>query len=337
MTLNIDDKMRQLLRDTASMNQIVAYAAQDEIAKALTLPLRQGILPGDIYSDIFERVATNGNTTLEMPLDFVAPGTEGEFVAYTIPNHGSIAHKVVQGDYVQIPTYYIGAAIDMDKSYAEDARWDVMGRALGDLRKQFTKKLNDDAWHTLLSAGFDRNIVVADTDAAQGQFTTRLVSLLKTVMTRNGGGNSSSVNRFSLTDLYVSVEAMEDMRSWNVDQIDETTRREIFTAPDGLINRIFSVNLHSLVELGEGQEYQLFWTSTLGATMPTTGAHTDVEIVVGLDKNAGHSSFLMPVKKELEIAPDNTLGRHRKVGWYGETSVGFAALDSRKILIGSLQ
>ena len=69
-------------------------------------------------------------------------------------------------------------------------------------------------------------------------------------MRRNSGGNSASVGRGSLTDLYVSPEALEDVRNWGLDQIDEVTRREIYTAAEGgaPITRIF-MNLHDLDEL----------------------------------------------------------------------------------------
>jgi len=83
------------------------------------------------------------------------------------------------------------------------------------------KKINDDCWHTILAAGVDRNILVYDNDAAAGQFTKRLVSLLKIVMRRNAGGNSASLKRGQLTDVYLSPEGVEDMRNWGIDQIDE--------------------------------------------------------------------------------------------------------------------
>ena len=145
--------------------------------------------------------------------------------------------------------------------------------------------MNDDGWHTILAAGVDRNIVVYDSDAKLVSLARDLF-LLKTVMRRNGGGNSASNNRGMLTDLYVSPEAMEDIRNWGVDQVDEVTRREIYTAADGSVNRIFGVNLHDLDELGDGQEYQLFYENTLSATMPT--GHT--ELVVGLDLRKRDSS-----------------------------------------------
>ena len=56
-------------------------------------------------------------------------------------------------------------------------------------------------------------------------------------------------------------------RNWGVDQVDEITRREIYTAADGNVNRVFGVNLHDLDELGEGQEYQEFYDNVLSGTM----------------------------------------------------------------------
>jgi hypothetical protein len=263
-------EMTALLKKSGSMDYNESTAAVRELAVALQTPLRAGVLSGDITDGIFERVALAPGATSEFPLDFIAPGTEKNYVAYTIPNHGYIPERHVEGDYVMVPTYDIGSSIDWLLKYARDARWDIVSRAMQVLEASFVKKINDDAWHTLLTAGVDRNIVVYDSAASAGQFTKRLVSLMKTVMRRNGGGNSTSINRGKLTDLYISPEAMEDIRDWGVDQVDEVTRREIFVAADGTFNRIFSVNLHDLDELGEDQEYQLYFSSTLSGSPTMT-------------------------------------------------------------------
>ena len=199
------------------------------------------------------------------------------------------------------------------------------------LEGSFVKKMNDDGWHTLLAAGTDRNIVVYDTDAANNQFTKRLVSLMKTVMRRNAGGNSTSNNRGILTDLYVSPESMEDIRNWGIDQVDEITRREIYTAADGSINRVFGVNLHDLDELGVGQEYQLFYSNILNGTLPSGKS----EVVVGLDQRKS-DSFIMPVREEVQIFEDETLHRQKRAGFYGWAELGFAVLDNRRVLLGAL-
>ena len=324
-------ELTDLLQRSGSVNREVALAANAEFAKALELPLRRGVLSGDILDGIFEPIQLAQSATPEFPLDFLSPGTEKDFVAYTIPNHGYIPERHVEGDYVMVPTYDVGASIDYLLKYARDARWDVVGRAMEVLEASFVKKMNDDGWHTLLAAAVDRNIVVYDSDANTSQFTKRLVSLMKTVMRRNGGGNSTSTNRGLLTDLYVSPEAMEDIRNWGIDQIDEVTRREIYTAVDGSINRIFGVNLHDLDELGVGQQYQLFYSSTLGAALPSG----DTEIVVGLDLRK-RDSFIMPIRQEVQIFEDETLHRQKRAGFYGWAELGFAVLDNRRVLVGSL-
>ena len=233
-----------------------------------------------------------------------------------------------------IPTYAIASSVDYLLRYARDARWDVVGRAMQVMEAGFTKKMNDDGWHTLLAAGVDRNILVYDGDATAGLFSKRLVSLMQTVMRRNSGGNSASVGRGRLTDLYVSPEALEDVRNWGLDQVDEVTRREIYSAPEGgaPITRIFGVNIQDLDELGEGQEYQEFLTNSTGLGGAIQGS--DLELVVGLDQSSS-DSFVMPVKEQLQVFEDPTLHRQQRVGYYGFAELGFGVLDNRRILLGS--
>ena len=329
-----DEQFIELLKQSGSADRTEALTAQHEIAKALEEPLRQGVLIGDILGNIFERMVMEPGTTSEFPLDLLAPGEEDEFVAYTTPGHGRIPERTVEGAYVLVPTYSISASIDWLLRYAREARWDVVGRAMQVLEASFVKKMNDDGWHTVLAAGVDRNIMVYDADATAGQFTKRLVSLMKTVMRRNGGGNTGSLVRGKLTDMYLSPEALEDIRNWQVDQIDEITRREIYVAADGggVLTRIFGVNLHDIDELGEGQEYQTFFTDELSGALESSGS--DIELVVGLDLQS-NDSFIMPMKQEIQIFEDDTLHRQQRQGYYGWAEMGFAVLDNRRVIAAS--
>jgi len=326
------DEFIALLRKSGDADVNVAQAAQREFAKALELPLRKGVLVGNILGNIFETINVEAGSTTEFPLDLISPGLEGEHVAYTNPGHGRIPERAVESDYVMIPTYNIASSVDYLLRYAREARWDIVGRAMQVMEAGFVKKMNDDGWHTLLAAGVDRNILVYDGDATAGLFTKRLVSLMQTVMRRNSGGNSASVGRGRLTDLYVSPEALEDVRNWGLDQVDEVTRREIYTASeDGApITRIFGVNLHDLDELGDGQEYQTFFTSELSGNVESS----DVELVVGLDQSS-NDSFVMPVKEQLQVFEDPALHRQQRAGYYGWAELGFGVLDNRRIILGS--
>ena len=328
-----DEQFIELLKRSGSSDKTEALAAQRELAVALEMPLRQGVLIGDNLNNIFQPIQMEPGTSTEFPLDLLAPGEEDEFVAYTNPGHGRIPERAVEGDYVMVPTYTVASSIDWLLRYAREARWDVVGRALQVLEASFVKKMNDDGWHTVLSAGVDRNILVYDADASAGQFTKRLVSLLKTVMRRNGGGNTGSINRARLTDMFLSPEALEDIRNWGIDQIDEVTRREIHTSADegGAITRIFGVNLHDMDELGEGQEYQTFFSEQLGGAY---GPSSDVQLVVGVDLQKD-DSFIMPMKQEVQIFEDDSLHRHQRAGYYGWAELGFAVLDNRRVLLAS--
>ena len=326
-----DDHFIELIQRSGSVDKNEALAAQRELAVALEAPLRKGVLVGDVLDGIFEKIQMAPGSAAEFPLDLLAPGTENQHVAYTNPGHGRIPERAVEGDYVMVPTYTVASSIDYLLRYAREARWDVVGRAMQVLEAGFVKKMNEDGWHTLLAAGVDRNVMVYDADAAIGQFTKRLISLMKTVMRRNAGGNSGSLNRGSLTDLYLSPEALEDIRNWGLDQVDEVTRREIYQAGDdgAAITRIFGVNLHDIDELGADQEYQNFYTDQLSGTF--TGS--DVELVVGLDQSS-NDSFIMPVKQDVQIFEDDALHRQQRAGFYGWAEIGFAVLDNRRILLG---
>lgn len=324
-------EMIELLRQSGSSQYEAATAAQAELAKALTLPLRQGVLNGDTIGGIFEPVNFAPGTSVEFPLDFLAPGSEKDFVAYTIPSQGKIPERHVEGDYVMVPTYEVGSSIDFSLKYARDARWDLVGRALQVLEASFVRKMNDDGWHTILAAGVGRGIVVYDDAATAGYFSKRLVALLKTSMRRNGGGNSTSINRGKLTDLYMSPESLEDIRSWSITEADDFTRREIFVSDDYGLTKVFGVNLHDIDELGVGQAYQTYYTNTLSGTLP--GSKT--EIVVGLDLEKS-DSFVMPVRQEIEVFEDPTFHRQRRMGMYGFGEHGFAVLDNRRVILGAL-
>ncbi len=325
-------EMNELLRRSGSTQYEVAVAAQRELAKALTLPLKQGVLKGDIIAGIFEPINFEPGAAVEFPLDFLAPGTEKDFVAYTIPNTGRLPEKHIEGDYVMVPTYDVGAAIDWALKYSRDARWDVVGRAMQVLEAMFTRKANDDGWHTLLAAGAGRNIVTYDDAATAGLFTKRLVALMKTVMRRNAGGNSTSLNKGHLTDLYLSPESIEDIRSWDLTQVDDVTRNKIFMAGEaGGLTTIFGVTLHDIDELGVNQDYQLYYQNALTGTLPSD----KLEIVVGLDLQ-NRDSFVMPIRAEVEVFEDPTFHRQRRAGVYGWGEHGFSVLDSRRVLLGAL-
>lgn len=328
-------EMVECLQRTGSNDKAEAMEAMHLLGQALQVPLRSALLDGDILGGIFKPELLDPSATPVYPLDLFQTAQEGDYVAYMIPSEGALPLRSVVGDEVTVQTYEVGNAIDWPLRYARTARWNIVARAMEVLEAGFVKKMNTDGWRVVIAAGAGRTDysggapLVYDSAATAGQFTKRLISLMKTTMTRLAGGNSATANRGRLTDIYLSPEALEDIREWDHDEVDDVTRHQIFNSNDAVLAQIYGVNLHVLDELGVGQEFQTYF-ATLGVDMGTD----DEEIVVGLDLSHG-DSFVMPIKLPLEIYEDDNLHRRRRAGYYGFQEHGFAALDGRRCLLGS--
>lgn len=319
-------------KNSVSDDAATSLKAKEEIVQAIELPLRKALLSGDTIGGVFSPMAFSENQPVMFPLDILTPGQEKEFAAYVVPDAGRIPERRVEGDYIMIPTYDVANSVDATLKFIRNANWPVVQRMLEVLEAGFRKKLNDDAWQTVISAATDRNILVNDPNASVGQFTPRLITLMSTFMRRNGGGNTGSTGRSKLTDIYLSPEALMDIRAWGLDLVPDAIRAMYYNTPDGAdVLNVLGVKLHALDELGEGQDYQTYYGTTLGGSM----ASTDVEILIGLDLQTSNS-FVMPVTDELKIYEDNTTHRRGIFSLYGRMGLGFGVLDSRRTLLSSI-
>lgn len=323
-------EMVNLLKKAGSSNPQIAEAGTHELAVALTTPLRKAVLAGPILENIFEAVEYPEDHAVEYPLDILSPGSERDYIAYTIPGTGRIPDRKVEADYIMIPTFEVGNSIDCNAKLIRIGNWDVMRRMLEVLRAGFTRKMNDDGWRVLIAAALGRGITAYDSVAAAGLFTKRLVSVMRTTMSRYAGGNSTSLGLGQLTDLFTSLEAYDDMITWDLTQVDDQTRRAIFVNPDGLTT-IFGTRIHKLFEFGVGQDFQNYYANVLGGTMPGS----KLEICVGLDLQ-NRDSFIMPVTRQVEVFEDPTYHRQRQVSLYANCEYGVSCLDSRRVLLGAI-
>lgn len=331
----ITDGMKQLLRDTVDGDFQRSHSAKQELATALALPLKKGGIPGDTVTFIFEMNEYGPGEHIEYPYDFVSPGTEKNYVAYTVPHTGYTPQRQIEGDFVSVPTFDVATSLDWPRKYAREARWDIVGRAMKVMEGTFTRKRNNDGWHTIITAAYNRGLAVYDDQVAAGLFTKRVVSLAKTIMRRNAGGNSTSVDKGKLTHLALSPEMLEDIRSWDLTQVDDVTRRQIFISGEGeaALTKIFGVTLVDIDEFGVAQEYQKYYENTLGGTM----SGSKVEIMLGLDL-MNKDSFLMPWRRQangqlVELLSDPVLIRENREGYFARQEYGVTVLDSRRTLL----
>lgn len=330
---NPTEEEKNLLRDMASPNQEKASAARAQFAVAVSSPIKQGVLKGDITANIFETREFDPQTPVEYDTDFLTPTNTGEFAAFAVPHQGRIPERYLTSDYLTIRTYRVANAINWDQRYSKFARWDIVGRAMQVYEAGYVLKNNADAWHVILRAAKERNILAYDEFATAGLFTKRLVSVMEHLMRRNAGGNSTSMGRGKMTDIFVSPESHADVLSWDLTQIPEGVREQIWQNwGAGGITKVGQVLIHDLDELGVSQEFQNYMDNILGISYGSSGKS---EIVVGLDL-LNRDSFVNPITEKVETFEDLTLHRSARNGVYGWGNWGYACLDSRRAMVGAL-
>ena len=228
-------------------------------------------LSNDITS-IFERTLIDTEMITEFPTINSLSGSD----AYAI-GLGDEIERFVDSDYITVPTNKYYNSVSILEHYLRDKRYDIIIRAIQILQQGLKQKLWISGWELLLASGVDRDILVFDgnildfnSDAPKGRLTTRLVSLMKTIMRREGGGTGK------LTDLYVSPIVISDFNN-NLEFVKTLT--------------IHNVNIHTVDELGIDQKLHKYYKDSLGGTL-----WSGRELVVGLDKS--RSSFFMCETKE---------------------------------------
>jgi len=315
---------RELLRATAG-SDAQSLENRKALAQVLANVWKQGVLEPTLIGDIFSRIDVEAGIDAKFPLDFYTPAdSDGtEFDAFVIAREGAVPNRVIDGDEVHVPTYKIANSISWNLDYARDARWDVIARAIEVFTNGFTRKMNDDGLHTLLAAGGTTETV--DTAASAGSFTKKLVTDLQVAMKRQAGGRDAR-----LTNLLVSPEAIADIRLFAETQVDDGTLRSLINSDGNPAPSLFGVELNELIDLGASQALTTYWTGTIGGTLD----NSDEEIVIGLDLST-RDSFVMPVREDMQMFDDATLHRSGKAGVYGWMELGFACLDTRRVITGA--
>lgn len=340
MNLKTFDVSDEVLKATASSDPVSRAKAITEFFTAVQLPVRQAIFDGDNTTGIFTVTTLPPGVSPEIPTDVIAPGQEGDYRAFTNPGKGYIPAVMSSGKKFTLDTIGDANAVEWDLVHVRNVRWDIISRYMEALVAGFVKKQNDNCWHTLLAAVADRGLTVYDAGAEVGQFTKKLFSLARCAMLRNGGGNTTSMKKSRMTDIYMSCEGIEEILNWNLDQVPDSVRAQLYSmsGDDNTTLDILKVKLHEMREFGVDQEYQDYYVNTLGGDLvPIIGStHTaaDIEIAVALDL-ATRDSFVLLETQPLELFQDgaegSTLHRSQKGGAYGWREYGCGVLDSRRV------
>ncbi len=355
-------KVLELVRNSGSKDPSVAQPAQAAFASIISSSLSQVLDPLSIANLVYDEVIQfTGDTPPEIPIDTYFGLGEGTFRIWSNGVAGGLAYNEISGsDNWRFRTSKIDSAIAWSKKYARDSRLDVVQKGIDRLLGEILVKSQYRAFEVLATALGNavtngQSHVIAST--AKTAVTARKFQLddVNRLMTKIKRLNASwafgtpAVRGSGLTDLFISPEAMEEIRKMTYNAVNTTNttatavelpdemRMEIYRS--GGASSIYGKNLHELIELGVGQPYnELFRQKYTQGTGPAWTAATD-EIIIGIDASMGafarcinadenNSTFQM-------LADDQHFNRSDKMGFYGSQEEGWV-VGNDKALVGIL-
>lgn len=363
----------ELLKATASKDKNVAMQAQSAFA-ALMSPIIDQVLPVLGTSQaLFSEFRFDEDTDPSIPVEpLLYEGVDNLSVWYATRPGGLPSNYVTAPTTeIKFSTYTLNSAIHYDNKFARKSRLDVISKYFERLIETILIKTERMAWTSLLTplASTSYNSVPNVRRAkTAGQFTLDdLNGLITRVKQQNLSwyGGSTSTNVGKLTDLYLPLAIMEQIREMAYQPINtrvsnriqpaggdgdaagvvtlpESQRAKMFT--DSENQTLFNINLHEMPELGEGQLYNNLFDNVAGATTyakpdgtsaATFTSSTD-DLVIGVDTTREFAYRALSVDPDensaFSLLPDDQFyAREDKSGWYGKVTEGRVVLGVRNL------
>lgn len=362
--LTRDEPKLKLLQAMGSKTKSTSHEAQELFAA----------FAGGIVQQVLDQAPTHkliyGDTPLEydpdlgvdpyIPLEYYHDIGEGLITIYSQATAGAAPTNEVVGpvDEFRLRTLQHSTAVSMKKCHARNSRLDVLEGMLHRVVQELLIKTEVQAWSPILQALANSRVggslqLIEGTKA--GQLTIDDFNRLWTKVSRFrqswAGGTPVGTPCRGLTDLFVSPELLEDLRSYAYEPsntkgapdsdestalgLPESMRESIFR--NSGIAEIFGVNIVSTLEFGVGQAWNELFDSFYnpsGGDPTFTKASQEIALGVDLSCRAFESCL---GKNPCETSPyefhvdDQFHSREDKIGYYVNVRGGYAVKDSKNI------
>jgi hypothetical protein len=340
----------ELVKAMGSRDNAVAAEANQAFAAFLGPVVAKVLMQAATASAIYTDLPYDEDDRPSIPLDLWFDGGEGYTTTWSQNVAGGLPTSTVEGfSEMKVATYRLDSAVSFLKRYARRGRLDVVSKAVERMANEVLVKQERNAWAVALKTLADSGNVL-NTNETTVTFTldilNRLMTQVKRINRSYAGGTTTDA--YGLTDIFVSPEVKEDIRSFAYQPVSITTTANtlplnnvLTNLPDGVrediyrnagTQEIYGVSIHDLIELGAGQKY-----NTLFGEFYTTNftAGSD-ELIVGLDLTK--DAFVRPVARQAEsggtftaLPDDQFAARSEKIGFYGFLEEGRACVDSRAV------
>lgn len=347
----------ELVKALGSKNKLVSLEAQEALAAFIAPVAREVLQKAGTANLIFTTETYNEDDNPSIPLDLYY--NEGkDFVTVWQQNiAGGLPSSQVYGiDEMLVSTWRLDSAVSMLKKYARKARLDVVSKTITKMLQEVLVKSERNLWSVALKAlaeartdGATHIISSTTANVFQVDDLNRLFTKMRRINSAFDGGTPAGFSSKGLTDLFVSPEILEEIRSFayepmNTRAIPNTDESTAVPLPDSVrqaiyenagASEIYGVMIHEVLELGDDKVYNNLFDTFYSGTPTFTGA-TD-QILIGVDK--GREACIKLVAQNADsgetftaIPDDQFLSRSEKIGFYGSTEMGSAVVDSRSLV-----
>ena len=351
----------ELIKAMGSKNRATAREAQEAFAAFLGPVVRQVLNQAGTAGAVYTDVPFDEDDSPSYPLDLYYNEGDNYVQTWSQSVAGGLPTSAVDGmAELKISTYRLDSAVSFLAKYARRARLDVISKGVERMSQEVLVKQERNAWAVILKALAEASTnslthVVKGTTANEFQLhdLNKLMTRIRRINESFADGTPDPAYSQGVTDLYVSPEIMQNIRSFayqpmntrtvgtgNDIALPDNVRSDIYNAAG--TQEIYGINIVELNEFGVNKKY-----NTLFDTFATSGdidgpagqdfaTGTD-EILVGIDNSKG--AFVRPIAQNADsgstfnASPDDQYhARAEKIGFYGALEEGRACIDARAVV-----
>jgi hypothetical protein len=350
----------ELFKLVASKDKAVSMEAQEALAKVIA-PVIEQVLPllassKALYVDFPYDAESNPTLPLEM-FDNDNINTVRVWAQQTAGGLATSEIKPV-GEY-KFDTYRLDSAVSAAKKVAKDGQVNILAKMVERMTQEILRNQELTAWNVLMKAagealddaGAAQTMLATTADVFQLDDFNRLKTKIARLHNAWNDGTPAVIGRKGLTDLFVSPEMMEQVRSWayqpmNTRGVPDSAESTVIPLPDAIrteiyrnagLPSIYGIVLHELNEFGVNKAYNTLFDTYYSAAGGTFATSTQ-EVLLGVDLSI--DAFIRPIAttvlEDIDVAStvttmvdDQWSNREEKFGFYTKLQEGRVVLDTK--------
>ena len=374
ITIKRTEDQLALVRAMGSNNREEAYEAQAAVADLLGPVVSEVINNAPTVGNLYTSLSYGEDDNPSLPLDLFHDITDEDYIqVYSQQVAGGLPYSQVfpAHNELKFSTYTLDSALAFDRKYVRKARLDVVSKTFTRMAQEVLLKQTKTAFNVLATALVKGQGTSATAGSQIIGSTTenrfvlddfnRLITKSKRINSSFNGGTPVGGVKSGITDLLVSPEMVEQLRSMAYNPINtidadgstagatdgqvapDVLRQELFSAAG--LPSFYGINIMEINQMGIDQTFNKLFAAVVtaeGATVVGGGntgtfSQADDEIVIGIDRSK--DALIRPVvvgegsPSELQVLVDDQFSvRQNKIGYYGKVEEGRICIDDRALI-----